>query len=500
MRRRAFLAGAAATVATACVPGQVVSSSPSPSASPAPSPTSPPPVTPSPSPTARVADWNALAASLRGTLVRPSDAAYDSVRVLYNTRFDAVRPQGIARCADERDVQACVRFTRDAGVPLRVRSGGHSYIGASSGSGLVVDLRPMSAVSIAGTRATIGAGAALIDAYDALSSAGRGIAAGSCPTVGISGLTLGGGIGVLTRAWGLTCDQLASARVVLADGSAVTCDANNEPALFWALRGGGGSFGAVTSLTFDTHRAAPLGIAFYSWDSADAAAAIDGWQRWMQDAPDEIWSNVHVSSAGASVHVVSPFYGSALGARLDNLSALVGRSPSYRESGVRAFDEVMLLEAGCLGATSGQCHLHGATPDGVLNRESFTARSIVAGAPLSAAAITKLLERGRASGAGDVLIDSLGGAVSRVAPDATAFPHRGAFAVLQLYAGGAPTAWLNDTFTSLRPLIGTGAYANYGDADLTDWQAAYYGANYARLQQVKRQYDPGRLFDGPQAI
>jgi len=512
MRRRTFLAGAAATLATACVPGQVVSSSPSPGASltPSPAPTAPP-ITPVPSPTPRIADWNALAASLRGTLVRPSDASYDSARVLYNTRFDAVRPQGVARCADERDVQACVRFARDAGVPLRVRSGGHSYIGASSGSGLVADLRPMSSVSIAGTRATIDGGAALIDAYDALSSAGRGIAAGSCPTVGISGLTLGGGIGVLTRAWGLTCDQLISARVVLADGSAVTCDANNEADLFWALRGGGGSFGAVTSLTFDTHPIADLALGFLSWDWNDAPGVVVGWQRWMRAAPDALWSTLHLEGGeggtDVTIHVVWPASAAEIATQLDRLVSAVGRAPSARESGTRTYRDVMLLEAGCLRRSFPACHLQGAGA-GELGRETYAAASVVAQDVLPDGAIDVLvsaIERATVGGAA-VLIDSLGGAVARIAPDATAFPHRHAFAVLQLIAswgastsGDASRTWLAETTGQTRKRVGIDAYANYPD-DTSNWSTAYYGANYPRLMRTRQRYDPGRLFDFPQAI
>src|SRR5439155_613142 len=220
------------------------------------------------------------------------------------------------------------------------------------------------------------------------------------------GLTLGGGLGVLTRAWGLACDQLTAARVVLADGTVVTCDANNEADLFWALRGGGGSFGAVTSLTFDTHPASDLALAFLIWPWADASAAVAGWQSWMRDAPDALWSTLHLEGGegekGVTTHAVYP---------------------------------------------------------------------------------------------------------ARVAPDATAFPHRGARTVLQLIAswragasGDASLRWLADTTGIARKNIGTDAYANYVEPDLTNWAAAYYGANYPRLQRVKRRYDPDRLFDFPQAV
>jgi FAD/FMN-containing dehydrogenase len=371
----------------------------------------------------------------------------------------------------------------------------------------------MSTIAVDAERATVGAGAQLIDVYDQLSKQGRGIGAGSCPTVGVSGLALGGGMGVLTRAWGLTCDQLVSARVVLADGSAVTCDANSEPDLFWALRGGGGSFGAVTSLTFVTHAASDLALGFLVWPWADAPAVVAGWQTWIRTAPEALWSTKHLEGGagekGVTVHTVYPARASDVAAELDRLVRVVGRPPSYRESGTRTYRDVMLLEGGCVNRPVSACHLKGTTPDGVYDRETYAASSIVASDALSNGAIDGLvagIEHATTGGA-SVLFDSLGGAVARVAPDATAFPHRRAFAVLQLIAswpagasGASSLAWLGDTTGIARKNIGVDAYANYVEPDLADWAHAYYGANYSRLQSVKRHYDPDRLFDFPQAV
>jgi len=509
MKRRTFLGALGASLAGCAAPAVI--------ASPTPMQTSTSAPTPAPTATAvatqRAPDWTALRAALRGTLRTSSDAGYDDARVLYNTRFDTIRPVAVAGCIDERDVQACVRFARDSGVPLRVRSGGHSYAGWSTGTGLVVDLRAMSNVTTAAGKAIVGAGAQLIDVYDQLATQGRGIGAGSCPTVGVSGLTLGGGLGVLTRAWGLTCDQLTAARVVLADGTVVTCDANNEADLFWALRGGGGSFGAVTSLTFDTHPASDLALAFLIWPWADASAAVVGWQSWMRDAPDALWSTLHLEGGegekGVTTHAVYPARAADIASEIDRLVRRVGRPPSYRESGARAYRDVMLLEGGCLNRPVSACHLKGTTADGVLERETYAASSIVARDALSNGAIDALVAgiEHATSGGASVLFDSLGGAAARVAPDATAFPHRGARTVLQLIAswragasGDASLRWLADTTGIARKNIGTDAYANYVEPDLTNWAAAYYGANYPRLQRVKRRYDPDRLFDFPQAV
>ena len=517
LTRRAFIAGAGATIAGCAAPG--VLPSPTRTASPiAPQSTPTAPASPSSGPP----DWNALAARLRGTLVRPSDADYDTVRVLYNTRFDGTRPQAIARCASGADVQECVMFARANGVAVVPRSGGHSYGGWSSGPGLVVDVARLSTVDVRGETAVIGAGARLADAYAAVGAPGRGIAAGSCPTVGVAGLTLGGGLGVLSRAWGLTCDGLVSADIVTADGTSRTCDAQRDPELFWALRGGGGgNFGIVTSFVTRTRRSAPLTIAFVTWPWARAAAIVRAWQAWIAEMPDAVWSNVHLDAASGPeptllVHAVAMEDPAALQAHLDRLVGAAGSAPDSRTLFVRPYAEAMLLEGGCAQLTLAQCHLIGTTPTGRLGRETYAAKSSIATAPLSSAAIDAILsgldglQALPNAGAGSVLIDAMGGAIASVAPDATAFPHRGAVAALQFIASWdasappptaeASVAWLRSLYGRARPLIGTGAYVNYADPDLQDWQRAYYGENYVRLQRVRATYDPDGVFRFPQAI
>lgn len=233
MRRRRFLRGLAVSgtaLATACVRESppLTSRPPSPTAT-----ATATAATPTPAPTAATPDWDALRTALRDGLVRSVDPTYDAARLLYNTRFDGVRPQAIARCATVDDVRECVRFARAYRVPLALRSGGHSYGGWSTGTGLVIDLGRMAAIDVQNGRVVVGAGARLIDLYDAVAARGQGVPAGSCPTVGVTGLTLGGGVGVLSRAWGLTCDDLVAAQVVTADGQVRECDATREPDLFW---------------------------------------------------------------------------------------------------------------------------------------------------------------------------------------------------------------------------------------------------------------------------
>jgi FAD/FMN-containing dehydrogenase len=510
MDRRRFLrlAGMAGASALAACVTPPTSASPTPTASPI--------ETASPSPTAtltgRVPDWNALGRTLKGELVRPTDPTYDARRVLYNTRFDAIRPDAIARCVSVEDVRECVAFASATGVPLALRSGGHSYGGWSTGSGLVIDIGALNTIDVGAGRAVVGPGARLIDVYAKTASAGAGIPGGSCATVGIAGLALGGGIGVMSRVWGLTCDDLLAAEIVTADAKVLTCDDQHEPDLFWALRGGGGgSFGVVTSLTLRTHAASALALGFLSWPWSVANAVVAAWQEWMRQAPDALWSNLHLGAdrSGAQLTLYAVHSGSigSLSAQLDRLDAISGVRAS-RSVGARSFMDTMMVDAGCLGRTVSQCHLTGETPDGALQRETYAGKSIVAAAPLSADAInalTKGLEGPIQGSSWSVIYDALGGAVARLAPDATAFPHRGALGVLQFiqsWSPDAPTAQslFRAYHESLRKLAGRAAYANYADPDLADWPDAYYGANYPRLQRVKRAYDPNELFTFPQAV
>src|SRR3954469_11899727 len=200
-------------------------------------------------------DYTALKSALKGPLLRPGDAGYATAAKPYNAALGTRKPAAIAKVAGTADVRTCVRGVRGHGVTLAARGGGHSYAGFSTpNNGVVVDLSALKTITVRsdGT-AVVGAGVKLLDLYSALAAHGRALPAGSCPTVGVAGSTLGGGIGVVARAYGLTCDHLKGATVVTADGAMTTVDGNHDADLFWALRGGGGGNGGiVTSFTFGT--------------------------------------------------------------------------------------------------------------------------------------------------------------------------------------------------------------------------------------------------------
>ncbi|MFJ8649476.1 FAD-binding oxidoreductase [Streptomyces sp. NPDC093546] len=475
----------------------------------------------------RAADWAALAKGLDGTLVRPGDRDYDTARTLFNPRFDAVRPAGIAYCARPEDVRGCLAFARRHGVPVAVRSGGHSYAGWSSGPGLIVDVQRMASVSLSGGTATIGAGAKLIDVYDRLTARGRTVPAGSCPTVGVAGLALGGGIGVVTRAYGLTSDSVTGARIVTADGRIRDVDAKRDADLFWALRGGGNAqFGVVTELRMRTHAAPECTTFFLSWPWSRAAAVVREWQRWAPTAPDEIWANLHlaapVGGRPGSVRVGGlALSGRAdLENRLDRLADAIGAAPKSASIRTRPFMDAMKVMGGVSGWTIAQAHqkgsLPGRNPQGRVARESYTARSDFYTRPIPAAGIKALIARveqlARLSGggAGSIALDAMGGAANRVRAADTAFVHRDALFLAQYivsWPDRAPAAtvarhraWLDATHDVMRPWASGQAYQNYTDPALRDWRRAYYGGNIDRLVKVKAAYDPGRLFRHPQTF
>jgi FAD/FMN-containing dehydrogenase len=465
------------------------------------------------------AEWTSLARGLDGKVIRPGDAAYDAARVLYNARFDHVRPQAVVQCAAPADVQEALRFVRKFGLPVTPRGGGHSYAGYSTGPGVVIDVAPMRKVTVDGDTATIGAGAKLIDVYDQLTARGVCIPAGSCPTVGIAGLTMGGGIGLLDRTYGLTSDCLLGADVVTADGRLLRCDERQNADLFWALRGGGGgNFGIVTSFKFRTHRTTELGFFFVKWSPEHALAALRGWQAWGQKVSDDVWCGLSIWNEAHQFNLfaygLSTAGGAALKPKLEALLAAVGKDPIFQLTGPTTYPQMALDAAGCRDMSVAQCHVLGQSPEAKLERHTFAGSSDIfehwlpeAGMEALVGAVRSRYEKGLE---GAAMLDLMGGAVNRVAPDATAFVHRKAVFTAQYfshYAVGTANAvvdeaasWETSMRALMRPWSNGHAYQNYVDPNIKDWKNAYYGANYPKLVQVKAAYDPDWVFRFDQGI
>ncbi|HVX20113.1 MAG TPA: FAD-binding oxidoreductase [Acidimicrobiales bacterium] len=469
------------------------------------------------------ADWSALGASLSGTLVLPSSPTYGVDKEDYNERFDGIDPQAIAYCQSPADVQHCVEFVRRHDLAVAARSGGHSYAGYSLCTGLVTDVTRMATVTVADDKATavVGAGARLIDVYNTLGQAGVVLPGGSCPTVGIAGLTLGGGVGVFGRNFGLTCDNLQALDVVTADGRLVTASASANEDLFWACRGGGGgNFGVVTSFTFRVHPVPPIALFTLEWPWAAAATVLGSWQQWLPTTPAALWSNCQLlseGSTGPAVKVTGVFCGttSALSGLLQPLRGSVGTVPTYDFVGPESYLNAMLIEAGCEGSTVAQCHLPSQDPTGNLSRAAFDAKSAYVTTALPAAGIAVVtqavesLSQQLPQVGGGFVLDSYGGVINQVAAADTAFVHRDALAGVQYsvtWPTGSPSSvpstaasWLAGAQTALAPYV-SGAYQNYIDPTQPDWLTAYYGSNLSRLVQVKQAVDPDDVFHFAQSI
>ncbi|MFF7498527.1 FAD-binding oxidoreductase [Streptomyces lavendulae] len=477
-------------------------------------------------------DFGALARALDGRVVLPGSADFAEARQLFQPRYDGVSPAAVAYPAHAGDVAVCLDFARRSGAPVVPRGGGHSYAGWSTvAAGLVVDVGAMAGVAVEGDEVRVGAGARLAGLHAALAADGLGVPAGLCPSVGIAGLALGGGLGLSSRAYGATCDRLSGARVVTPDGVVREVGPGRDPDLYWALRGGGGgNFGVVTEFRLRTHPVADATFAELHWAAADSPAVLRGWQRWLEGLPDPFWSQVEftVEAGGGgavvpAVRVVCLDGRGELERQLTRLTDLVGPEPRDSWTVVRSYADTVRAMAGCADPAPDRCRLPGRLPgrdpQGRLGRDSYAARSDfwgpsgLAEPAVSAvlAAVRRYAERAPRGGLGVVQFDGVcGGALNRVAAADTAFVHRGnAFLAQYLvyWPQSAPAAevarhqaWLDGLWQDLRPWAGGAAYQNYADPKLAGWRGAYYGSNLPRLEAVRRAYDPDRLFRFPQAV
>jgi FAD/FMN-containing dehydrogenase len=454
-------------------------------------------------------------------LIQPGQRGYTTAKQLFDPRFDSLRPAGVAYCRTTGDVAACLRFAGQYKLPVRARSGGHSYGGWSSATGgLIVDVTRMNSFTVQRSgHVRVGTGLGLLDFYQHLAARGLAVPGGSCATVGIAGLTLGGGVGVLSRIYGLSSDNLVAVQLVAADGSVLTCDSGQHSDLFWACRGGGGgNFGVATSFTFRAHPLRQLVLFFLSWPWSQAARVVSAWQSWAPAAPDALWSNLHLSAGTGGlpqVGVGGTYVGSVSGASrlLSHLYAMAGSRPSGISLRQHSFLDAMLIEAGCGGDTVPGCltGTGGTRVPYYAKSDFFTRKLNAAGIRALLGGIEKLRHvHGSPGGSGAIAFDACGGAINRVKPGATAFVHRDALFLAQYTATwrspGSTSgianqhAWLRSYYAAVHPHASGQAYQNYIDPDLTSWRQAYYGANYPRLQQVKAKYDPHSLFTFPQAI
>lgn len=434
------------------------------------------------------ADWADLAAAMRGSVALPGSAKYTRRAPLFDPRWNSRTPAAIARVVESEDVAACVRFARDHGLKVTARSGGHSYTGASArNDALVIDTRTMTSTSVAsdGSAARVGPGANLYAVYEALSKKSVTIPGGTCPTVGVSGLSLVGGLGVDSRRVGLTADNLLQATVIDGSGKIRRVDEDTDPDLFWALRGGGAGVGIVTSLKYTTMAAPKRGFFSLSFAGSRAVRVIKRWGTWMADQPRDTWANVQLNSSGGSltVRVFGVCPAGKEDSRADSLRKVMGIAPTERSTTTRSYlDGVSYLGGGTT------------TP-----RTRFVAGSEILPAVTTEAseAIEEALDSAPPGIAAAAILDPLDGAVADVAKGATAFPWREHAASVQWYVG-MPASPSSREYATARNWVrrahevldthSAGGYFGYIESGRTTRD--YVGTNTDRLIEVRKTYDP----------
>ncbi|RMI35445.1 FAD-binding oxidoreductase [Nocardia stercoris] len=469
--RRAFLVGAAATALGAR--------------------TTPASAQPAVSGSASGLDWSGLTQTLRGSLTLPSSAGFGGAVSLFDPRFDGSTPAALVAAADSADVVSAVQFATANHLSVAVRGGGHSYVGASAHSGaLIVDTRALNSVTLSGDSATVGAGVGLYPALAALDAAGRSLPVGTCPTVGLAGLTVGGGIGVDSRQYGATCDRLVSAQLVLPGGQLVEVSAQSDPDLFWALQGAGGGLGIVTALTFRTVASASKDIVRLSIPVTDPVKVLTGWAEWAAAAERTSWANlaVRTDNGGIAVDGLVVCAAGAGAATVAALGAAIGTTPTVLDSNTYAPLDAALSLAGGSPTEPRTARIAGS--DVLPTLDTATATAIV----------KVIADRARAGQPGLVLIDPLTGALSDPAPDATAFPWRRHTAMLQWIVESpqdpvAARAWIGTAHAAVAA-DSVGGYVNYVEPDTT--VDRYYAANAARVRLQHNRVDAANsLYWGP---
>ena len=439
--------------------------------------------------------WSGLASSIRGSVLLPANGTqFTSGKQVFNSLYNGSNPAAVVAVSSQDDVRRAVAFATANKLKIAPRGGGHSYVGASSTTGtMVLDLRglPGGVNFDAGSgNVTVTPATNIYAVHQALANAGRAIPTGTCPTIGIGGLALGGGIGVDSRHAGLTCDALQSATVVVPSGDVVTANAGSNPDLFWALRGGGGgNFGVTTSMTFSTFATGDVDLVRLDFPPASAIQVIAGWQSWLAGTDRNTWGMVDLSVGDNSAcHVLVTCPVGAGPGVADAIKSAVGVAPSaVQNSTVSHMDLVMYLAGGSStpaprGIVAGS--------DVITTVDSGAAHAIATG----------IGQWPAAAGKASVLVDPLSGAVSDVAAGDSAFPWRQQAAVLQWYVEpvgnqvAAANKWLSSAHQAVQQ-YSVGGYVNYLEANTP--AGRYFGSNLSRLSAVRQKYDPnGIMFSG----
>jgi FAD/FMN-containing dehydrogenase len=442
----------------------------------------------------------ALRGSLRGTLCLAGDDGYDAARTIWNAMVDR-RPGAVVRCLGAADVMQAVRFGRDNGLLVAVRGGGHNIAGnAVCDGGLLIDLSPMKSVRVdpAARRAWVEPGATLGDFDREAQAFGLATPLGVNSTTGVAGLTLGGGFGWITRKFGMSIDNLLSADVVTAEGNLVAASETGNADLFWALRGGGGNFGVVTSFEFQLHPVGPQVLSgLVVHPLAQAKGLLQAYRDIVAQAPDELTCWVVMRKAPPLPFLPEAWHGREILAFAMCYAGDMAKG-EQAVAPLRALGNPIADVVSPHPFTGWQAAFDPLLTPGA--RNYWKSHDFIA---LSDGAIDAMLEAvGRLPGPEcEVFIAHVGGAMSRIVADATAYPQRASHFIMNVHTRWREAsqdrgciAWARELFAATAPHAAGSVYVNFMPEDETDRVAQAYGANYARLSAIKGRYDPGNLF------
>ena len=437
----------------------------------------------------------------RGRLIRPSDADYDTVRALYNGMIDK-RPRLIARCADVADVISAVNFARDEGLLLAIRGGGHNGPGLGScDDGLVIDLSTMRGVRVDPESRTVrvDAGCTSGDVDHATHPFGLAVPFGIVSTTGVAGLTLGGGTGYLTRKHGLTVDNLLEADVILADGSFVTASASQSPDIFWALRGGGGNFGVVTSFLFQAHPVKMVYAGPVFWEATEARVVMRAYRDFLPTAPEDLGAFVGLKT----VPSMDPFPREHWGKRACAVISCYNGSAAEGENAMaplfKAVPPPIFNWMSAIPFPAMQALFDPLFPKGL---QWYWKGDFVKSLP-DEAIDTHIAQAARAPSELSLMhLYPIDGAVRRIAKDATPWTARDATWSMVIAGidrdpnrAGALKTWGREYWKAVHRYNLEAGYVNFMMSDEAEGRLqAAYGENYTRLALVKAKYDPKNLF------
>lgn len=434
---------------------------------------------------------------LRGGLIRPGDAAYDESRKVYNAMHDR-RPALMVHAAGVADVMAAVKFARANKLLVAVRGGGHSVPGfGTCDGGFVIDLRRMKGIRVDPERRTVRAegGCTWGDLYHATYAFGMATPGGVVSTTGIAGLTLGGGVGYLMRQCGLSCDNLVSADVVLADGSFVTCSEEREKDLYWAIRGGGGNFGVVTSFEFRLHPVADIygGAVFFPLEEG----VLRAYRDFILGAPEELTIILGITKAAPLPFLAAQWHGKPVAAAVICWSGPLEKGEEVVKP-LQSWGEVAGSFVGRLPFPVLNTLFDELLPAGL---QQYWKGNVVR--EFTEAAIKTHVEHGARTPTieSGTFVVPMDGASSRVAADATAFAFRDADFLTNIAGAWHSPAenqknirWVREYYEALRPYSEEGNYVNFTSADDEDRVPVNYSQNYKRLVEIKTKYDPDNIF------